>query len=136
MKANKKILKILIPILIPVLLAGGLLAVWYFNREKPEDGKKDITISVVYQDGKTETHEVSTDAQYLKEAADTVLKLDGTESEYGFLITAINGVSADYDTDKAYWAIYVNDEYATLGVSAQPVADGDTYKFQYETAAE
>ena len=49
---------------------------------------------------------------------------------------AVNGLQAVYDTDGAYWAVYVNDEYAQNGVDSQPVNDQDAFSLVYETAAE
>lgn len=95
-------------------------------------GEKTVTISVAYPDGTREDHEVQTDAEYLKEAAESVLTLEGEEGPYGFTIYAINGVEANFETDAAYWCIYVNGEYGQYAVEAQPVADGDTFLFAYE----
>ena len=59
---------------------------------------------------------------------------EGTDSDYGIMINTINGVTADYNVDGAYWAIYVNGEYGQYGADTQPVADGDAFQFVYETA--
>ncbi len=47
----------------------------------------------------------------------------------------VNGLTADFTTGNAYWAIYVNGEYGSYGLSQQPVTDGDTYAIVYETYA-
>jgi len=57
---------------------------------------------------------------------------EGSTSEYGLYIISINGLTPDYEKDGAYWSIYVNGEYGQYGADAQPVADGDTYRFAYE----
>ena len=70
-------------------------------------GSKTITIDVVYKDGKEDSYHVTTEAQYLKGAADAIpeLTLAGTvTAEYGLMITTVNGVRADYTQDGAYWA--------------------------------
>ena len=59
---------------------------------------------------------------------------EGEDSEYGFMINKINGQSAVYDTDGAYWSIYVNGEYGQYGADSQPVNDGDAFKFEYTLA--
>ena len=46
----------------------------------------------------------------------------------------VNGESAVYDTDGAYWGFFVNDEYCNYGVSEQPVEDGDAFKIEYTKA--
>ena len=57
---------------------------------------------------------------------------EGDKTEYGIMITSVNGTQAK-DSDKAYWAIYVNDEYGQYGADSQPVTDGDAFKLAYET---
>ncbi|MBR4445115.1 MAG: DUF4430 domain-containing protein, partial [Solobacterium sp.] len=57
---------------------------------------------------------------------------EASTSEYGLFINAVNGLTADYDKDGAYWAIYVNGEYGSYGADQQPVTDKDTYSFVYE----
>lgn len=94
--------------------------------------EKHITLTVTYEDGSSDSYEIDTDAEYLKDAIDATVELGGTESDYGFYITSVNGVEADYDADGAYWAIYVNDEYGSYGVDSQPVTDGDSFALVYE----
>ena len=57
---------------------------------------------------------------------------EGSDSDYGLFINSINGLEANYDTDGAYWAIYVNGDYGQYGADSQPVADGDSFGFVYE----
>lgn len=109
-----------------------MLGAWLIFGQHAAAGTKDIVISVTYADGTKETFDVTTDAEYLKEAADTVLTLEGETGQYGFTIYAINGEKADYTKDSAYWAIYVDGGYGQYGVDAQPVTDGSTYAFVYE----
>ena len=56
----------------------------------------------------------------------------GDESEYGLYVKTVNGVTADYDKDRTYWAFYVNGEYANTGVDSTPVEDGAVYSFRIE----
>lgn len=114
-------------ILIPLLL-------WVYRAQRPhtESGSKNITISVAYQDGTEETYTLSTDAEYLMEAAGSVLKIQGRETQYGYTVSSVNGKAADIDAGKAYWAIYVNGDYGKYSIDNQPVNDGDTFLFQYE----
>ncbi len=97
---------------------------------------KTITLTVTYQDGMADEYTIETDAEYLKEAIDSTVSLEGTESDYGFTVTAVNGVEADFTAgSNAYWAIYVNGEYGNYSIDAQPVADGDSFGLTYETYA-
>ncbi|MCR5468697.1 MAG: DUF4430 domain-containing protein [Lachnospiraceae bacterium] len=95
---------------------------------------KQVTLEVVDNEGTSTSYEVSTDAEYLSEVFNEIgdLTVEGYDSDYGFYITTVNGLEANYDTDGAYWAIYVNGEYGMYGADTQPVADGDTYSLKYE----
>ena len=70
----------------------------------------------------------------MDELGDQGFSYEGTDSDYGIMISSINGVTADYATDGAYWSLYVNDEYGMYGADAQPVTDGDKYTWKYELA--
>jgi len=101
-----------------------------------EVGSKNITIEVKGADGNVTTYEVSTDAEYLREAMDETegLTYSGSESEFGMMVEVINDEKAVYAEDNAYWAIYVDGEYGMYGIDSQPVDDGSTYTFTYELA--
>lgn len=55
----------------------------------------------------------------------------GEDSEYGLYVKTVNGITADYDVDKSYWAFYINDEYAMTGVDSTEITEGATYSFVY-----
>ena len=99
-----------------------------------DEGKYKITVEVVDDQGETKSYQSSTDAEVLYDALLEIdgLTLDGYESDYGYYITGVNGLTADYDADGAYWSLYVNGEYGSYGVESQPVADSDTYRLAYE----
>lgn len=57
--------------------------------------------------------------------------IDGEQGAYGMYVKQVNGITADYDADKSYWAFYINDEYAMTGVDATDIKEGDKYKLEY-----
>ena len=59
--------------------------------------------------------------------------LEFEDGQYGAYITEIKGLEQKED-DKGmyYWSYYVDDNYATTGVSACKVEDGKKYTFNYE----
>jgi len=133
---NKKTLYSVIGIILAIAIMFGLYKAF---GPKAQSGSKSVTVEVVDDKGDIKTYGEKTDAEFLKEVMDEISKTtdfsyEGTDSEYGLYITAINGITADYNTDGAYWAIYVNDEYGMYGADQQPVADGDKYSFVYEKA--
>lgn len=135
-KNNTK--KIIIAILVlAVLVIAGLL-VAYNSKPATNKGDKHVVIEVVDDKATSKKYEVDTDAKYLRGAMDDVdeLKYEGNESSTGLMVTSVNGLSADYTKDGAYWAFYVNGEYANYGVDKQPVKDGDNFKIEYTKADE
>lgn len=96
---------------------------------------KNVTIEVVSQDGSSVSYDVATEQEFLKGAMDELAEGGefSYEEENGMVMT-VNGVTADYEKDQAYWAIYVNDEFGQYGIADQPLADGDTYKLEYTPA--
>ncbi len=138
MKNNKK------PIIIGVVVLVALIAIFavVYNLNKPvaTKGGKNIVIEVTGSDGTTADYELSTDAEFLKQAMDELsanndqFSYSGTDSEYGMMVEYVNDEKAIYAEDGAYWALYVNGEYGQYGVDSQPVADGDTYTWTYEKA--
>ena len=90
--------------------------------------------------GNTTEYELITDAEFLKQAMDELsengsgFSYSGTVGDYGIMVEVINGESAVYEKDGAYWALYVNGEYGQYGADAQPVTDGDDYSWKYEAA--
>lgn len=52
----------------------------------------------------------------------------GDESDYGLYVTSVNGITADWATENAYWAFYINGEYAQTGVDSTEIVAGTTYE--------
>lgn len=113
-----------------------LAAVFFVFREKPVEGSKAITIEVVDNEQKSVTYDVKTDAEYLRQAMEEAqgLEFSGTESEYGLMVTTVNGVTADYNVNGAYWSFHVNDGYCNYGIDTQPILDGDAFRIEYTPA--
>lgn len=116
-----------------VALVAILAIVFFVFREAPVEGSKAITIEVVNKSEETKEYQLKTDAEYLRQAMEEAegLEFSGSESEYGMMVTVVNGETADYNTNGAYWSFYVNDEYCNYGIDQQPVEDGDTFKIVY-----
>ncbi len=136
----KRTNKILIGLLALFACIAVMYGVFRFSRPEPDVKLKNVVVEVVDNNGEKESYTVATDAMYLKDVMDnlavtTDFSFEGGEGDYGFFITAINGLEAVYEKDNAYWAIYVNGEYGQYGADQQPVADGDTFTFAYEESA-
>lgn len=130
MKANAK--KI-IGVVIVIVLIIALGALYFVFREKPVEGSKSITIEVINSKSESVVYELKTDAEFLRQAMEEVdgLTFNGTESEYGLMVSEVNGEIADFSANGAYWSFYVNGEYCNYGIDTQPVLDGDAFSIAY-----
>lgn len=95
-------------------------------------GATKFFFDVVNADGTEKKFEVSTDLKTVGEALLEVNLIAGDDSEYGLYVKTVDGVTVDYDKDGAYWAFYVNGEYASTGVDSTEITDGATYSFKVE----
>ena len=134
----KKLLKALLLLLLAVIFVCTLTACadidrtgdWetatYDRDTKLGKGEKTITVKVV-ADGQALTFTVKTDKENLEDALVEVELIDGDVDAFGMYIKKVNGIVADYDADKHYWAI-TKDGEPTLGAKSTVIADGDTYE--------
>ena len=42
---------------------------------------------------------------------------------------SVNGITADWEAEKAYWAFYIGEEYAQTGVDATDIVADTEYSF-------
>lgn len=116
-----------------ILLIAALVVAYLVFRPGTNAGDKSITIEVVDSAAKTTSYDVDTDAEFLRQAMEETdgLEFSGEEGEYGMMISTVNGETANYEKDGAYWSIKVNGEYGNYGIDQQPVVDGDVYQLVY-----
>lgn len=127
------------PIALIAVLAAAVIVMacaFFFLREKPVKGSKNVVIEVTNKAQENTDYEVQTDAEFLRQAMEEAegLTFSGTEGDYGMMVDTVNGERADYNEDGAYWSFYVNDEYCNYGIDSQPVEDGDTFRIVYTMA--
>ena len=135
-KGNSK--KIIVAIVVLVVILAVALGLYFKFAQGTTQGSKSITLSIVYGDGSRDDYEHHTDAEYLMDAANEIkeLTIEGSGEGASFYIDAVNGVTADYNADGAYWAIYVDGAYGNYGIMEQPVTDGGSYEIRYEVWTE
>lgn len=136
---RKKSPKIVLSVIVCAILIAVLAGSYWFFTSKATQGSKAYTLEVVDDSGKSTKYTGHTDAEYLRQALDELQKkekfsYEGTKGDYGLYINKVNGVTADYNTDGAYWSLYVNGEYGNYGIDEQPVKDEDAFKLAYEKA--
>ena len=95
------------------------------------NGSKTVQVEVK-ADGKSVTFTLHTDKETLGDALIEHNLIAGEESQYGLYIKFVNGIEADYDKDKTYWAFYKDGEYMMSGVDTTTIADGEHYELSKE----
>lgn len=95
------------------------------------EGNTVFTFTVTFEDATMHLYEVSTDAVTVGDALLELNLIEGEDSEYGLYVKTVDGVTLDWDTDAAYWAFYVDGEYATSSVDSTEIVDGSIYTFAY-----
>jgi len=93
---------------------------------KTQEGEKNITVKIT-ADGNTTTHQINTDALYLREA---LIEYFGEKLSFNSfdMVEVIDGIKAD--PGKGEWWMYdVDGTQAVKGVDTQPIADGNVIDF-------
>ena len=98
------------------------------------EGTTVFVFTVVDGEGNETTFEIHTDKEIVGEALLELGLIEGEAGAYGLFVKTVNGITTDYDADGAYWAFYVNGEYAMSGVDTTPITEGETYMFKVEKA--
>jgi len=125
---NKKLVIAAIAVIVVIGLMAGI---WFATRPETEAGSKGYTVTVVHKDGSEKVFEYRTDEEYLAGALLEEGLVSGEDSQYGLTIITVDGEAAVWETDNAYWAIWIGEEMATTGISEIPVYDGSSFKLEY-----
>ncbi len=97
------------------------------------DGEKILFFKVTDADGTTTLFKILTDEETVGDALIKERLISGDEGDYGMYVKVVNGKRLDYDTDKMYWAFYVDDEYGMTGVELTDIESGVIYEFRAES---
>lgn len=125
---NKKTWIAVIAVALVVVLA---LVASFALKPKTAAGSKNITVTVVHKDESEKVFTYATDEEYLGAVLVAEGLVEGENSDFGLMITKVDGEEASWDADQSYWALYVGEEYATTGADSTPVKDGDSFKLVY-----
>lgn len=96
------------------------------------EGEVSFTFTVVDGSGNETKYTINTDKKTVGDALLEHKLIEGEEGDYGLYVKKVNGILADYDVDKTYWAFYIDGEYAMSGVDATDIVAGETYTFKVE----
>ncbi len=95
-------------------------------------GKTSFIFRVTDLNGNDTLFRVYTDKKTVGEALQDVGLIAGEDGDYGLYVKIVNGITADYDVDKTYWAFYINNEYAMTGVDKTDITPNAEYRFKIE----
>ena len=93
------------------------------------EGKTSFHFEVTDIDGKTTRFLVKTDKTIVGDALLETGLITGDPGPYGLYVKSVNGITADYGTEGAYWAFFINGEYALKGVDQTEIDTTTTYAF-------
>ena len=96
------------------------------------EGETEFLFTITDLDGNETCVTIHTDKATVGEALQELGLIVGEEGPYGLYVKTVNGITVDYDADKAYWAFYVNGRYAMSGVDVTKIVSGDTYELRVE----
>ena len=126
----KKSVKIIFIFVVCALLIGS----YFFTKsnKKEKENIYNITVLVFNKEAKEVYNEkIKTKETNLLKALKGIdnLELTTKTGDYGEYITTINKL---IEEDNYYWNYYVNDEYATVGVSNYEIKNKDVFTFKLE----
>jgi len=108
----------------------GEAEIFWENATYKEDatvGTGEKTVTVTFEAlGKVVKLTVKTDAENLGAA----LYENGLLNDPSFFNIA-NGMVADWDKDRAYWAFYIGNDMAPYGVDSELIENGKSYRIVY-----
>ncbi len=96
------------------------------------EGEKRFDFTVTDGDSNTQSFEIRTDKETVGEALMEVGLIEGEDSQFGIYVKKVNGIVADYNETKTYWAFYVNGEYASTGAESTKIDEAAHYEFKVE----
>jgi len=118
-------------VMLLLILIAAFCAVYLIFKPSVTAGEKAFTVKVVHADRSEKTFSYRCSDEYL---GDTLLReglIKGEKGAYGIYITEVDGERAVYEKDKAYWALFINGEYAVSGIDATPIENGAQYTLAY-----
>ena len=95
-------------------------------------GETKFNFTVTDLQGNEAVFEINTDKKTVGEALLDLELIAGKDGQYGLYVKTVNGITLDYDKDGAYWAFYIDGEYATSGVDVTDIVAGTNYAFKAE----
>lgn len=99
----------------------------YLSDKEFGNGAKTLKITVT-ADGQSVVFTLHSDKETVGAALLEFELIAGEESQYGLYVKTVNGMLADYDTDKTYWGFFKGGEYMSTGVDSTAFNNGDSFE--------
>ena len=129
MKITKRILALVMALLVVVACFAGCQAKKTNNKDDASSQSATVSITVdIVKDGKTKTLIIETDEKYLANALADEGIVEYTKDG---LYTNIDGITADFNKDGAWWCVTKSGEMTMVGMNELELADGDKYEITY-----
>ena len=97
-------------------------------------GSTMFYFEVINEAGGATLLRIHTDATTVGDALAGVGLIAGIQTDFGLMVTHVQGMRADFDEDDAWWAFYINGVMAEAGVSDTDIVAGATYAFRFTPA--
>ena len=129
-------MKKMLPLFVAVMLVF-VMATLAGCTEKPADDAANssysqaqtvsVTVEIVY-DGGNKTLNLETQKKYL---ADALVEAGVIEYNADGLYTTVNGITADFNADGAWWCVTKGGEMTMVGMNELVLTNGDKYEITY-----
>ena len=102
------------------------------------EGQTVLYFTVMDLEGNATYFVIHTDAEMLGAALLENELIAGEDSEYGLYVKSVLGITADWNVDGHYWALYTMEgeatefSYAMNGVDSTPIVPDSAYMFKVE----
>ena len=97
------------------------------------NGEKTVMVTVITDDNSVK-FTLNTDKDTLGDALKEYGLIEGDNGSYGLYVKKVNGIRADYDSDKAYWAFFKDGSPLEAGVDSTQINSGDSFEIRYTPA--
>ena len=98
------------------------------------EGATTFTFEVTDNDGNVSVWNVRTNESTVGAALVGVGLIEGETSDFGLMVSHVNGLRADFNEDGAWWAFYIDGGMAMVGVDSTDIEEGASYAFVYTPA--
>lgn len=131
---KSKLIKSILGTVLFLAIIAVMIVVYKKNSDldPSNKGAKTISIQVVIPDESTKDFTYHTDEDYLAPVLIAEKLVEGSEGQYGFFMTAVDGRVAD-DSKQEWWCLTKETETVYTGLDLTPIADGDKYELTLMT---